>query len=235
MEMARLSFIEKGIEEDDVKFCRRRNARRYIASIDRHGQIRVTIPEGGSRCEALGFVRENSIWLRDQQKKCQEEVEEAKLKSGDTIWYRGDRHNLSVSKDWGRPALYFADQKIFLADENIDLSRPLGQRFRLLAKRELPGRTKTLADRFELSYSKVSIRDQQTRWGSCSSSGVISLNWRLIMVPSSVVDYIIIHELMHLREMSHSPRFWKFVEMAFPQYRESEDWLKTHHSELGWG
>ncbi len=235
MEMARLSFIEKGIEEDEVKFCRRRNARRYIASIDRHGQIRVTIPDGGSRCEALEFVRENSIWLRDQQKKCQEEVEEAKLKSGDTIWYRGDRHNLTVSKDWGRPVLYFADQKIFLADENIDLSRPLGQRFRLLAKRELPGRTKTLADRFELSYSKVSIRDQQTRWGSCSSSGVISLNWRLIMVPSSVVDYIIIHELMHLREMSHSPRFWKFVEMAFPQYRESEDWLKTHHSELGWG
>ena len=235
MEMARLSFIEKGIEEDEVKFCRRRNARRYIASIDRHGQIRVTIPDGGSRCEALEFVRENSIWLRDQQKKCQEEVEEAKLKSGDTIWYRGDRHNLTVSKDWGRPVLYFADQKIFLADENIDLSRPLGQRFRLLAKRELPGRTKTLADRFELSYSKVSIRDQQTRWGSCSSSGVISLNWRLIMVPSSVVDYIIIHELMHLREMSHSPRFWKFVETAFPQYRESEDWLKTHHSELGWG
>ncbi|MCH2387012.1 MAG: hypothetical protein MK240_02315, partial [Opitutales bacterium] len=72
--MARLSFIEKGIEEDEVKFCRRRNARRYIASIDRHGQIRVTIPDGGSRCEALEFVRENSIWLRDQQKKCQEEV-----------------------------------------------------------------------------------------------------------------------------------------------------------------
>ena len=143
--------------------------------------------------------------------------------------------NLTVSKDWGRPVLYFADQKIFLADENIDLSRPLRQRFRLLSKEELPGRTKTLADRFELSYPKVSIRDQQTRWGSCSSSGVLSLNWRLIMVPSSVVDYIIIHELMHLREMSHSPRFWKFVETACPQYRESEQWLKTHHSELGWG
>ena len=235
MEAVRLSFIEKGIEEDEVKFCRRRNARRYIASIDRHGQIRVTIPGGGSRREALEFVRENSSWLRDQQKKREEQVEKAKLKSGDTIWYRGDRYNLRVSKDWGRPVLYFADQKIFLADENIDLSRPLGQQFRLLAKRELPGRTKTLADRFELSYSKVSIRDQQTRWGSCSSSGVISLNWRLIMVPSSVVDYIIIHELMHLREMSHSPRFWKFVEMACPQYRESEHWLKAHHSELGWG
>ena len=200
MEAVRLSFIEKGIEEDEVKFCRRRNARRYIASIDRHGQIRVTIPGGGSRREALEFVRENSSWLRDQQKKREEQVEKAKLKSGDTIWYRGDRYNLRVSKDWGRPVLYFADQKIFLADENIDLSRPLGQQFRLLAKRELPGRTKTLADRFELSYSKVSIRDQQTRWGSCSSSGVISLNWRLIMVPSSVVDYIIIHELMHLAE-----------------------------------
>ena len=65
MEAASLSFIE----EDEVKFCRRRNARRYIASIDRHGQIRVTIPGGGSRREALQFVRENSGWLRDQQKK----------------------------------------------------------------------------------------------------------------------------------------------------------------------
>lgn len=235
MEAMELGFIEKRIEEEEMVFCRRKNARRYIASLDRHGRIRVTIPQGGSRREALKFVRENSAWLREQQLKREELVEKGRLKHGDTIWYRGDRHVLEVSKDWGRPLLQVADQRIYLADENVDLSRPLGQRFRTLAKRELPERTSALACRLEVSHSKVSIRDQRTRWGSCSSSGVISLNWRLIMTPSAVVDYIIIHELMHLLEMNHSPRFWSLVEAACPEFRVSEDWLKANHSELGWG
>ena len=82
MEAASLSFIEK----DEVKFCRRRNARRYTASIDRHGQIRVTIPGGGSRREALQFVLENSGWLRDQQKNREEQVDKANLRhAGETV------------------------------------------------------------------------------------------------------------------------------------------------------
>ena len=235
MNAVELSFVDKRIEEDEIKFFRRRNARRYIASLDRFGQIRVTIPNGGSRREALRFVREHGPWLREQQIKHEELVDKSKLKHGDTIWYRGERHVLEVSKDWGRPMLLFSDQRLFLADENVDLSRPLGKRFRSLARRELPVRTKALASRFKVSYTKVSIRDQRTRWGSCSSTGVISLNWRLIMVPCSVVDYIIIHELMHLLEMNHSPEFWRLVEDACPDFRVSEHWLKANHSELGWG
>jgi predicted metal-dependent hydrolase len=229
------SHSKQRIEEEEVAFCRRRNARRYIASLDHYGRIRVTIPQGGTSREALKFVRENGAWLREQQRKREELLESSKLKQGDEIWYRGDKHTLGVSKDWGRPVMHFADQRIFLSDENIDLARPLGIRFRLLARKELPERTRQLASRFELLPSKVSIRDQRTRWGSCSSSGVISLNWRLIMVPNRVVDYIIIHELMHMLEMNHSHRFWKLVEAACPEYREHESWLESNHSELGWG
>jgi len=235
MEEVESSLRKERIEEEEVAFCRRRNARRYIVSLDRYGRIRVTIPQGGTRREALNFVRENGAWLREQQRKREELLENSKLKQGDKIWYRGDKHALEVSKDWGRPVLRFADQRIFLSDENIDLARPLGARFRLLAKKELPERTRELAGRFELLPSKVSIRDQRTRWGSCSSSGEISLNWRLIMVPNRVADYIIIHELMHMLEMNHSPRFWDLVEAACPEFRERENWLESNHSELGWG
>jgi predicted metal-dependent hydrolase len=78
----------------------------------------------------------------------------------------------------------------------------------------------------------VTVRNQRTRWGSCSRRGTISLNWRLIQTPPFVSDYIILHELMHLREMNHSPRFWRQVETVCPGYRTAEEWLKPHASLL---
>jgi predicted metal-dependent hydrolase len=74
----------------------------------------------------------------------------------------------------------------------------------------------------------VLVRNQRTRWGSCSARRTISLNWRLIQTPPFVRDYIIVHELMHLREMNHSQRFWHQVARAYPRWREAEAWLKQH-------
>jgi predicted metal-dependent hydrolase len=76
------------------------------------------------------------------------------------------------------------------------------------------------------------VRAQKTRWGSCSARGTISLNWRLIQAPPGVVDYLIIHELMHRREMNHSARYWKLVAQAFPDYRRAEQWLKKSGIDL---
>ena len=75
---------------------------------------------------------------------------------------------------------------------------------------------------------RVSIRNQRSRWGSCSRRATISLNWRLIQTPSFVRDYIILHELMHLRQMNHSARFWHEVQTACPGYHLAETWLRTH-------
>jgi len=95
-----------------------------------------------------------------------------------------------------------------------------------LAERELPVRTRELARLHGIAVGRISVRAQKTRWGSCSARGTISLNWRLIHAPPHVADYLIIHELMHRREMNHSARYWKLVARACPGYRRAEEWLK---------
>jgi hypothetical protein len=114
-----------------------------------------------------------------------------------------------------------------------DLRPTLEAHFLRMAKVELPGRTWELAAVTGMAVSAVSVRNQRTRWGSCTSEGGISLNWRLIQTPDFVRDYIIHHELMHLKEMNHSDRFWARVEEVCPGWREAERWLKRNGSLLG--
>jgi predicted metal-dependent hydrolase len=95
------------------------------------------------------------------------------------------------------------------------------------AKRELPNRLLELAARHALTVTRVSVRNQRWRWGSCSRSGHICLNWRLVQMPDAVRDYVMIHELMHLRRMDHSPKFWKLVEAACPTFQISRAYLRS--------
>jgi predicted metal-dependent hydrolase len=96
------------------------------------------------------------------------------------------------------------------------------------ARAELPGRLRELADQFGIPVARVSIRNQRTRWGSCGRDGHITLNWRLVLMPPEVRDYVLIHELMHVRRLDHSPAFWKLVAAACPGYREARQWLRLH-------
>jgi len=103
---------------------------------------------------------------------------------------------------------------------------------RALATRELPTRVRELADRLALSPARVIVRDQQSRWGSCSPSGTISLNWRLVQMPARVAEYVIVHELMHLQQPNHSRRFWRLVRRACPWADEARAWLRRHGPDL---
>lgn len=96
------------------------------------------------------------------------------------------------------------------------------------ARRELPARLLELAARHGLAVTRVSVRNQRSRWGSCGRDGHICLNWRLVLMPSSVRDYVLIHELMHLRRMDHSPTYWRLVADACPEYQAARDWLRRH-------
>ena len=93
------------------------------------------------------------------------------------------------------------------------------------AKRELPARLLELAAVHGLAVARVSVRNQRWRWGSCSRRGHICLNWRLVQMPDSVRDYVMIHELMHLKRMDHSPKFWKLVAEACPDFESARVWL----------
>lgn len=108
------------------------------------------------------------------------------------------------------------------------LPRDEEQAFRARASRELPDRLRALAAEHGLTASRVSVRDQRWRWGSCSPSGHICLNWRLMLMPERVRDYVLLHELMHLKRLDHSPRFWKLVAAACPDYQAARAWLRAH-------
>ena len=101
-------------------------------------------------------------------------------------------------------------------------------RLRTLATRELPLRVMEHAVKHDINVSRVTVRNQKSRWGSCSRRGTVSLNWRLIQTPSFVRDYIILHELAHRRHMNHSNKFWPEVKRVCPDYLLAERWLKQN-------
>jgi predicted metal-dependent hydrolase len=110
--------------------------------------------------------------------------------------------------------------------------RPLTPDFerelRARAKLELPVRLLDLATQHRLSVTDVSVRNQRSRWGSCARGGRICLHWRLVTMPAWVCDYVMLHELMHLKQMNHSPKFWKLVAGVCPAYKEARAWLRDH-------
>jgi predicted metal-dependent hydrolase len=88
------------------------------------------------------------------------------------------------------------------------------------------------ARRLGVSYTRIAVRDQRTLWGSCSARGTLSFNWRLVLAPAGVLEYVVVHELCHLRQPNHSPRFWRLLERARPGYAAERDWLRRHGWEL---
>lgn len=122
-----------------------------------------------------------------------------------------------------------------LARLEVERAQPREQRseeevrmLRSRAKRELPERLLQLAEQFGLRVSRISVRNQQSRWGSCSPNGHICLNWRLVVMPDWVRDYVIVHELMHLKRLDHSKKFWKLVAAACPEYQDARAWLRKY-------
>lgn len=110
--------------------------------------------------------------------------------------------------------------------------KALEERYRALARDYISQRTAFYASRTGGHYSSISIRSQKTRWGSCSSRGTLSFNWRLILAPPVILDYVVVHELCHLQHMNHSADFWNAVAEVMPDYRIRRKWLKVHGNEL---
>lgn len=98
--------------------------------------------------------------------------------------------------------------------------------YRKKARQQLEARTAYFANLMEVTYNRIAIRAAKTRWGSCSAQGNLNFHWKLILMPSEVLDYVVVHELAHRREMNHSPRFWAEVEGVLPDYRKRRKWLK---------
>jgi len=217
-----------------IHFRNHPRARRYTLRLGRGGEVLVTMPRGGCQREAIHFVNRHHGWISEQRAMRAEAAGHAlEWKVGTSIYFRGNVVQLCVEHEHGRPLVVFADQRLFIADAGMNLRRPVEAHLVSLARAELPERTRELAMKFNIRISRATVRNQSSRWGSCSSAGEISLNWRVVQAPVSVRDYLIIHELMHRREMNHSIRFWRHVAAVCPDWHHSEQWLTDHAVNLG--
>lgn len=205
-------------------------ARRYLLRLRPDGTARVTIPRGGTQIEARAFVERNRAWLEEQFQKLQARPRHPlRWHPGSEIFFRGEKFRIESATDG---QIRFGSETLKVADTTTDLRPAIEKHLRSLAARELPPRVLAFAAQHQLIVARVTVRNQKSRWGSCSRRGTISLNWRLIQTPDFVRDYIILHELAHRRQMNHSARFWQEVERLCPDYLTAERWLKAHREFL---
>jgi predicted metal-dependent hydrolase len=216
-----------------VHLVRVRRARRYILRVRQDGSLRVTLPPGGSRAEAIEFAKRHLAWA------VRERARQLAASRQTDVWTEGTRllidgESVAIACDASAGALIAAagDVVVSVAPGTRDL-RPAFQAALLRrARRDLPPRLLALAVAHRLTVTRVTIRNQRSRWGSCSQRGAIALNFRLVQMPPHVRDYILVHELMHLRQQNHSRRFWSLVAAACPGFREAERWLRTEGRKL---
>jgi predicted metal-dependent hydrolase len=209
-------------------------ARNYVLRLHFNKTVIVTIPRQGTRRFAREFVASRKTWLEKQWR-----ILEARrappqlLRPGMEILLRGRPVALELRRHGENWMLQFGEERTPLPNPAGNLRPALENHLRNAARFELARRVRELARLHSSIVKHIVIRNQKSRWGSCSCNGTVSLNWRLIQLPDAVRDYIIVHELMHLRELNHSPRFWREVEKACPDYRAAEEWLKRNSGQVG--
>ena len=221
-------------ERPDVVFERSPRAHRYRLTLRRDGVAVAIIPVRGSEREARVFVEEHREWLeRARERQRQRPRGAAVWTLGTHVLWRGELTEIRKAVEGERPQVCLAADVFRVPRLDGDLRPTLEAHLLRVAKIELPARTWELAAVTGMEVTEITVRNQRTRWGSCTIGGVISLNWRLVQTPDFVRDYIIHHELMHLKEMNHSDRFWARVEEVCPEWRDAERWLKRNGSLLG--
>jgi len=219
------------------RLVRHPRARQYVLRVLSDGTPRVTIPRWGSKREALAFLEAQRDWVARQRARQAERARIAPAREwvdGHPLLLGGRR--VTLRRGSARRAGVVAAEDVLLVTprpRDAENLRPVATAWLLVrAKQELPPRLLALAARFDLAVTQVSVRNQRARWGSCATGGRISLNWRLVQTPDAVRDYVLIHELMHLRQPNHSARFWALVARACPDHEVSRRWLRAHEAAL---
>ena len=209
-----------------------RRARRYILRVCPDGSLRVTIPRGGSRRDAEAFLDRNRKWAEAERVRVSAQYAPAEWREGDVIPLHGAPAPLAIERTGRGAFLLLGGERVAVENPSGDL-RPAAERaLRRVAARELLPRLEALAIQHGLTFGRATIRNQRSRWGSCSRRGAIALNFRLVQMPPPVCEYVLLHELMHLRQQNHSRQYWRLVESVCPEFREAERWLRVEGRSL---
>jgi predicted metal-dependent hydrolase len=208
-----------------VEIARHRRARRYVLRLTRTGSLRLTVPRGASIRAGLAFAERQAEWIR--RERLRQSARDQPWQAGSLVWWRGVQVPL-VEAD-GRIA---CGEVTLVPPDGRSIRAALEREFRRRATSELPPRLAALAAQHSATISRVTVRNQRSRWGACGPSGHITLNWRLLQMPPEVADYVMLHEITHLAHPHHRPRFWRAVAVVCPGWREAERWLREHGKQL---
>jgi predicted metal-dependent hydrolase len=212
---------------------RSERARRARILVDGSG-VEVVVPRRFPLREVEPFVEEKRAWIERTLRRMRQtelELPPARLEDGGEVWYLGERLALVVRVDPARRREHVArgggELRVALPT-GVAVRDALERWYRRRARAEVAPRLDAACARAGTSYSGLQIRGQRTRWASCSSNGAMSFNWRLLLAPAEILDYVVEHEVAHLEVLDHSPRFWGLLASRCPDWRTHERWLRRH-------
>ncbi|MHB9285960.1 M48 family metallopeptidase [Halobacteriales archaeon Cl-PHB] len=201
--------------------------------VDIHG-ITVVLPTE-SESDPATLLAENAAWVLAKKQKYdayREQAPDRRFEAGETFPYLGEPREIVVEQ---RSTSKVDDGTFRLAAHHVQetsVKRAVETLYRRKARETFEERADHYAREMGVEYDEIEVRNQRTKWGSCSTTGTLGLNWRLMMAPLEMLDYIVVHELAHLREPNHTDDFWALVEEHDPDYREHAQWLEEHSTRL---
>ena len=203
-------------------------ARRVRVSVDARGEVEVVLPRRSPERAAAAAVVELRPWIERRLAEASA-VRDAIAARGAAVPYLG--RELQLRPQAGRSRVHRrGDVLLVPADERAPAA--IERWYRRAAEREIAPRMDAAVAALGTHYTTLTIRNQRTRWGSCSTTGAMSFNWRLLLAPEPVLDYVVWHEACHLRVMDHSSRFWSLVRQHCPGYEDHRRWLRRHGTTL---
>jgi predicted metal-dependent hydrolase len=198
-------------------------ARRVRVSVDGSGEVEVVLPKRAPERAAAQAVRELTPWIERRRRTLARAAAEIARPEG-TVPFLG--RDLRLVPQPGRERVHRRGDELLVPKR--DAAAALERWYRRQARAEIAPRLDAAVARAGTSYSGLTIRGQKTRWASCSTTGHMSFNWRLLLAPEAVLDYVVEHEVCHLERMDHSPRFWALLESRVPDWREHARWLRRY-------
>jgi predicted metal-dependent hydrolase len=210
-------------------FKQNARARRIILRLD-YGTSRIVVvlPKRTSRDEGKRFALSNKDWIEERLDQLHEPVP---FIHGATIPFLGNPHRIRHRPN-ARGVVWCEQEEIHVAGHEEHVPRRVQDWLKIEAKREIEARAQAKAEAIGRKIKKITIRDTKSRWGSCTSEGELAFSWRLIFAPRHVMDYVIAHEVAHLKEMNHGPRFWKLCSEICRSVEPARLWLENNGTDL---
>jgi predicted metal-dependent hydrolase len=236
-----LEHINYGTKRIEYSIKRGRRKKTVAINIAPTAQVIVLAPDSLSREKIKRIVKKKARWIFEKQeffKRLTELFPEKEFVSGEQILYLGRKYRLKIKEVHnecssipslvGRRIFVTINKHLDTEEKKVVIKNALIKWYFSKSAEMIKQRIKRYCKQIDIIPSEIKIKDQKKRWGSCSNNGVLRFNWRIAMAPVSIIDYIVVHELCHLKVKNHSSDFWRLVSLILPDYEKRREWLKNN-------